>query len=89
MVHILQVDEGCCGPDCRRTNGLRDDAAKFLADTAPTFLRFPGGNNIEGLSIPQRWIWNNTIGPVVDRPGRQGNTSSWILGTKLDANSHR
>lgn len=55
-----------------RTNGLRDDVASFLENTSPSFLRFPGGNNIEGLSIPQRWIWNQTIGPVVERPGRQG-----------------
>lgn len=55
-----------------RTNGLRDDVASFLEATNPTFLRFPGGNNIEGLTIPQRWVWNATIGPVVDRPGRQG-----------------
>ena len=55
-----------------RTNGLRDDVASFLESSRPSFLRFPGGNNIEGLSIPQRWIWNHTIGPVVERPGRQG-----------------
>lgn len=56
-----------------RANGLRDDVAKFLEASKPTFLRMPGGNNIEGLSIPKRWIWNNTIGPTVDRPGRDGN----------------
>lgn len=26
----------------------------------------------EGTSVEERWIWNNTIGPVEDRPGRQG-----------------
>lgn len=26
----------------------------------------------EGLSVGSRWIWNQTIGPVVDRPGRDG-----------------
>lgn len=74
--------------DClSRANGLRDDVAKFLEASKPTFLRIPGGNNMyvylmfawietnvcsEGLSIPKRWIWNNTIGPTVDRPGRDG-----------------
>lgn len=26
----------------------------------------------EGSSVADRWIWNNTIGPVEHRPGRQG-----------------
>ncbi|EAW08967.1 putative alpha-L-arabinofuranosidase [Aspergillus clavatus NRRL 1] len=56
-----------------RTNGLRHDVATFLEASRPRFLRFPGGNNIEGLSIADRWIWNQTIGDVVDRPGRPGN----------------
>lgn len=34
------------------------------------FLRFPGGNNLEGTTIPGRWKWNETIGPLKDRPGR-------------------
>ncbi|KAL6238317.1 hypothetical protein BDW75DRAFT_237617 [Aspergillus navahoensis] len=55
-----------------RTNGLRDDIAQPIADLKPKFLRFPGGNNIEGLDIDSRWNWNETIGPLVDRPGRQG-----------------
>lgn len=27
----------------------------------------------EGLDVPRRWMWNQTIGPTVDRPGRDGN----------------
>jgi alpha-N-arabinofuranosidase len=38
----------------------------------PKFLRCPGGNNIEGQSIPQRLKWWETIGPLKDRPGRVG-----------------
>lgn len=34
------------------------------------FLRFPGGNNLEGNTIDGRWKWNETIGPLKDRPGR-------------------
>ena len=45
-----------------RPNGLRKDLAQAVYDLKPTFLRFPGGNNIEGNSISDRWIWNNTIG---------------------------
>lgn len=55
-----------------RANGLHDDVLLFLENTNPTFLCFPGGNNLEDLSIPQCWIWNQTISPVVERPGRQG-----------------
>ena len=45
-----------------RPNGLRKDLAQAINDLNPKFLRFPGGNNIEGFSIADRWIWNNTIG---------------------------
>lgn len=27
----------------------------------------------EGNSLDNRWKWNETIGPVEDRPGREGN----------------
>ncbi|KAJ4389575.1 hypothetical protein N0V93_007046 [Gnomoniopsis smithogilvyi] len=56
-----------------RNNGLRNDVATYLEQLQPSFLRFPGGNNIEGLSPDTRWKWNETIGPVQSRPGRQGN----------------
>ncbi|KAJ5366732.1 hypothetical protein N7541_000673 [Penicillium brevicompactum] len=58
-----------------RENGLRDDLASFLDEIHPNFLRFPGGNNLEGLQVDSRWKWNTTIGPVVDRPGRE---SDWF-----------
>jgi alpha-L-arabinofuranosidase len=38
----------------------------------PSFLRFPGGNNLEGATVADRWQCNATIGLVEDRPGRQG-----------------
>ncbi|KIK69678.1 glycoside hydrolase family 51 protein [Collybiopsis luxurians FD-317 M1] len=43
-----------------------------LASMAPSFFRLPGGNNLEGQTVAQRWQWNNTVGPLVDRPGRVG-----------------
>ncbi|KAI5118901.1 hypothetical protein M0805_002817 [Coniferiporia weirii] len=54
-----------------RENGMRVDIAQALADMKPAFFRFPGGNNL-GQTIGGRWIWNNTVGPLVDRPGRLG-----------------
>ncbi|KAJ3103306.1 hypothetical protein HK100_004229 [Physocladia obscura] len=55
-----------------RSNGLRQDVGNFLEAMNPTFLRFPGGNNLEGQTTDTRWKWNETIGPLEDRPGRQG-----------------
>jgi alpha-N-arabinofuranosidase len=34
----------------------------------PPFLRFPGGNYLEGNHIDERFDWKKTIGPMVDRP---------------------
>ena len=34
----------------------------------PAFLRFPGGNYLEGDTIAERFQWKKTIGPMVDRP---------------------
>ncbi|KAH7338763.1 glycoside hydrolase [Rhizoctonia solani] len=55
-----------------RKNGMRIDLAEALAGTKPRVWRFPGGNNLEGGTIARRWKWNETIGPLENRPGRQG-----------------
>lgn len=51
-----------------RTNGFRTDIMEKLAAMKPTFLRFPGGNYLEGDHINERFEWKKTIGPYVDRP---------------------
>jgi alpha-N-arabinofuranosidase len=51
-----------------RPGGSRIDLMEKLADLHPTFLRFPGGNYLEGNHIPERFDWKKTIGPMVDRP---------------------
>ncbi|KAF2672834.1 glycoside hydrolase [Microthyrium microscopicum] len=56
-----------------RKNGLRKDIGEAFYDLKPKFLRFPGGNNLEGESIDSRWKWFETVGPLKDRPGRKGN----------------
>jgi ABC-type sugar transport system ATPase subunit len=38
-------------------------------DMKPKFLRFPGGNYLEGDQIADRFDWKKTIGPLSDRPG--------------------
>ncbi|KAF2225623.1 glycoside hydrolase superfamily [Elsinoe ampelina] len=55
-----------------RKNGLRVDIAQALADMNPTFLRFPGGNMLEGLENTTYWDWKDTLGPLKERPGFQG-----------------
>ncbi|KAM3413554.1 hypothetical protein BST61_g11542 [Cercospora zeina] len=55
-----------------RKNGLRIDIAQALADMNPHFLRFPGGNMLEGLTNDTYWDWKDTLGPLKDRPGFQG-----------------
>lgn len=53
-----------------RANGLRIDLAQLLADTKPSFLRFPGGCYVEGQdSYDNAFQWKKTIGPIETRPG--------------------
>ena len=51
-----------------RANGNRIDIMEKLAAMKPAFLRFPGGNYLEGDHIKDRFEWKKTIGPLVDRP---------------------
>jgi alpha-N-arabinofuranosidase len=51
-----------------RVNGNRIDLMEKLAGLHPAFLRFPGGNYLEGDHIDERYEWKKTIGPLVDRP---------------------
>ncbi|KAF8882698.1 alfa-L-arabinofuranosidase precursor [Infundibulicybe gibba] len=55
-----------------RANGMRVDIAEALAEMGPSFFRLPGGNNLEGQTVATRWQWNNTVGSLVNRPGRVG-----------------
>jgi alpha-L-arabinofuranosidase len=52
-----------------RTNGLRPDLAGKVADLHPSFLRFPGGNFIEGFNVRNAVRWKTTIGDISHRPG--------------------
>ena len=51
-----------------RPNGNRIDLMEKLAAMRPSFLRFPGGNYLEGGRIETRFDWKKTLGPLVDRP---------------------
>jgi alpha-N-arabinofuranosidase len=52
-----------------RPNGLRKDLMQMLVDLNPKFLRFPGGNYLEGDTIETRFDWKKTLGPLEERPG--------------------
>jgi alpha-N-arabinofuranosidase len=52
-----------------RPNGLRRDLMQMLVDLKPAFLRFPGGNYLEGNSIATRFDWKKTLGPIWERAG--------------------
>ncbi len=63
-----------------RPNGLRKDLAEAYYDIKPGFLRCPGGNNIEGPTIQQRFKWFESIGPLENRPGRVGDWGYYNTG---------
>lgn len=50
------------------SNGNRIDLMQRMAAMHPAFLRFPGGNYLEGRTVAERFRWEQTVGPLVDRP---------------------
>ena len=60
-----------------RPNGFRIDLMEKMAAMHPQFLRFPGGNYLEGNHIKERFDWKKTIGPMVDRPGHESPWGYW------------
>jgi alpha-N-arabinofuranosidase len=60
-----------------RENGNRADIMELLAAMKPKFLRFPGGNYLEGNAFNQRFNWKETLGPVEQRPGHPSPWGYW------------
>ncbi len=52
-----------------RKNGLRKDVAEFLVGLQPSFVRWPGGCVVEGISLENRYEWKKTLGDPAARPG--------------------
>lgn len=52
-----------------QANGFRPDLLQMLIDMRPKFLRFPGGNYLEGDQIADRFDWKKTLGSLSERPG--------------------
>ncbi len=57
-----------------QSNGFRKDLMQMLVDLNPKFLRFPGGNYVEGNTVETRFDWKKTIGPIEER---HGHPSPW------------
>jgi alpha-L-arabinofuranosidase len=55
-----------------RTNGNRIDLMELMGGMKPSFLRLPGGNYLEGDTVPTRFDWQKTLGDLAERPGHQG-----------------
>jgi alpha-L-arabinofuranosidase len=60
-----------------RENGNRIDIMEMMGAMKPKFLRFPGGNYLEGNGLNQRFNWKETIGPVEQRPGHPSPWNYW------------
>lgn len=60
-----------------RPNGNRIDVSQLLAEAKPKFLRFPGGNYVEGRDFKNRFDWKKTIGPLEQRPGHESPWHYW------------
>ncbi|HXS57572.1 MAG TPA: alpha-L-arabinofuranosidase C-terminal domain-containing protein [Hanamia sp.] len=57
-----------------QSNGFRPDLMQMMVNMKPKFLRFPGGNYLEGPKITDAFPWKTTLGPIANRPGHNG---SW------------
>ena len=60
-----------------RPNGDRVDLSQLLDDLHPKFLRFPGGNYVEGDYFNERFNWKQMIGPPEQRPGHRSCWGYW------------
>lgn len=60
-----------------RPNGNRPDLMQLLADMQPKFLRFPGGNYLEGDYFNERFNWKATVGDISERPGHRSPWNYW------------
>lgn len=58
----------------KRPNGLRTDVAEMIAGLQPSFVRWPGGCVVEGITLDNRFEWKKTLG---DPAARSGEYSTW------------
>ena len=70
----LQVDWVSLFPPTykNRPNGLRRDLATYLEELKPSFVRYPGGCYVQGLSWQSAPDWRTMVCPPEERPGQWG-----------------
>lgn len=56
-------------PQTGRIQIFRTDLLRLLQNLKPGFLRFPGGNYVEGVCVGDSYNWRQTVGPMINRPG--------------------
>lgn len=52
-----------------RPNGLRRDVAETIEAMHPSFVRWPGGCVVEGITLETRFRWKESMGDPASRPG--------------------
>jgi alpha-L-arabinofuranosidase len=52
-----------------RSNGLRLDLVETLSGLRPSFVRWPGGCVVEGITLGNQFEWKKTLGDPASRPG--------------------
>jgi alpha-N-arabinofuranosidase len=60
-----------------RQNGMRPDLMTMMRDMNPKFLRFPGGNYLEGNKFAEHFDWKRTVGDPDARPGHYSPWGYW------------
>ena len=50
-----------------RPNGLRPELMEQIAALKPAFIRFPGGNFVEGYTAGTYPVWRETVGDIAQR----------------------
>lgn len=70
----LQIDWVSLFPPTykNRPNGLRPELAQYLEDIKPSFVRYPGGCYVEGISWESAPDWRTMVCPPEERPGQWG-----------------
>lgn len=53
----------------QRPNGMRPDIAGMLSEMKPSFMRWPGGCIVGGITLDNRFNWKKTLGDPAARPG--------------------
>lgn len=62
-------------PNDAHSGLFRRDLFENLNNLKPAFMRFPGGNYLEGHDLETRWDWTKTINNPAARPGHYN--SAW------------